>query len=47
MAGRQLGLPDDVLLGAELDREILVGRNAEAVRTAELRPVGGEGKWRR
>ena len=45
MAGRQLGLPDDVLLGAELDREILVGGDAEAVGTAELRPVGGEGSW--
>jgi hypothetical protein len=42
MTGRQLGLPDDVLLGAELDWKMLVGRDAEAIGTAKLRPVGGE-----
>jgi hypothetical protein len=43
VTGRQLGLPDNVLLGTELYREILVGRDAEAVNTAELGPVGSEG----
>jgi hypothetical protein len=43
MARWQLGLPGDVLLGTELDWEILVGRDAEAVGATELRPVGGDG----
>src|SRR5262249_33361554 len=38
MARRQRGLPDDVFLGAELDRKIRRAGNARAIGSAEARP---------
>jgi len=39
--GRQVCLPDDILIGSKLDRQVPVIGHAGGVRTPELRPVIG------
>src|SRR5262249_28813892 len=46
VAGRERGLPDDVLLGAEFGWDAGGFRNAGGVGSAELRPLGASGQHR-